>query len=1655
MYFLDEIIKNKVTRKKVLLPLNSKDKKKGSMAYLLTPSSESSKKILSDQTLVKSKYFFSYYMERSVLYYIDNTKEVAIPASVNEVSLGCFLKDTDNFTFIGFEHDTEIVIRYFRDNIYYVEHKFGAKVSKDTVVSISNDPSKQYCEKDKVGILSPFKVDNNIYGSYENYMKMFMYLMVIKNVNPNINESLLIGSALYFADIITPSSRKYFSSNAVKMVKYIKLYIKATSEESFIADIVLKNNTARMLTKIFKDQIKENIEPILNFTFKNTFVKESSDYIYESNDNITSINEYGSFEIGNNMWMVFDESSASYNMMIKKSLYKDRIKTNKDLLEKYEAIKKEIPKIKFAWVNLNKYKNLNVFNDLSYYNDVFFRNTNYPYLRQFHIYLDLMERFIIDDRFKDYNKKTVIVPVNDWKEYCRCENVWNIAESVNPISCFYKALITESAYITSAYKDINFIFLGEKSYFVVDFSSEPNASKLKTLFLKNIKLVSDGFVPNEDDEPESSPKAIAVDIIDKIEKAQKINISNIQPSAANKSSTTDIVKAVKDTEKEEVKKSDKPPVENKTESEKDNDTQKKVMKQELVDKIAQASSTATSTDDALDKLDQDEEVKKILSSLASDPDDGPNMSAARTSRLLKLQDDFLDKEFENKSIKDFLTYDEKAENEVIKPIALNVDSVNPEWEDLKYANMNESYNIDQDILAMFNFFHDKKHPLVIKDIKVEDTSTSEDEIETYTVTYESETGKRFTIVIDVPKFIDGKYMKLRGNMKNISSQLYPMPIMKTEEGTVRIATTYNRIFVKRFGTTAGKSNVVADRLVKTLTKNKFDGLRILEGDNTRVCSKYECPIDYIDIGAKYSEIETDSFLFQFNQDKLRKEYGDKIDINKGFPYGYDKKSKQILYYNPKTSDGEYMLFSYTLLCMMMEVKGLADAYEKTTTSVKYVFSQAKILNTNLPLIIICAYAEGLEKTLRKASVTYNLSETRPKINKDMEDIIRFKDGYLTYKINYSSSMLMNGLKICNTEEVSLEEINKRTTYLNMLDMFGSRIVADGLDNFYELFIDYPITYNSLKYYNLPTDYISLLLYANDLLTDNKYIKHTDIASSRRIRRNELIPDLLYREVLSKAYGDYCTGIKHRGQGTFSVKRNALINAVLLNNTTEDQSIINALNEYEAYNKVTPEGPGGLNSARSYTLDKRSYDDSMKEVLSMSTGFADKVGIPRQATIDANVSGYRGYVTSDSENNKDEINVTKTLCMTEALTPYGITRDDPFRSAMNFVQTSKHGMRCNHSDPLLVTTGADEALPYLISNIFAYKAKDDGTIIEKTDDHMVIEYKSKDGKVEHDYIDLTENVEKNSSSGFFVTLKLDSDLRVGQKVKKGQVVAYDKKSFSDEMGYNDNIAYNIGTLAKFAIMNTDEGYEDSAIISQDLVDKMTADIVMKKEVILNKDTNIFNMVKKGQEIKEGDTLLVIQKASDEEDVNVLLRNLAGDEEDITNLGRQKIESKVTGIVQDIVITRTVDKDELSPSLKKLVNAYEKEINDKKKIMKNYGINQENKLPSTDKLPATGKLKDCEDGILIEFYLKRVDKMSVGDKMIYYSALKGVTKDIFPLGKEPTSSFRPDEKIHSLLSIGSVNGRMTCSIKLNAVLNKGLIELSRKVKDILNIPYDINL
>ena len=1600
MFFIDELKDFKMYKKKFFYPVDEENKKLNSAVILLSPNIDSSINIINHE-LANNKFIKSYYLEKAVLYFVQQENgriklkrnDDIIFESVRDITL-----INNKVKYTGYETDIEdvsTVINYKSINDFANLYKL--KVKYPITVNIYR---KTLCPESKNGninVSSKTEYGGRIYKNYGAYLRyeMMEYLlnMDINKKNNKYSNNIIIGTALYESGLYQiHKSNWIFDPRLKTLCSYIENYITKFGYEKYIKELRSKSE----LMFIFESNDAKEMwdEPLAEVTIPHKY--------REIIDTSAIIGNKESVKINENLVLILNEDAA-FNAKLKQTLYSDRIKTNKDLNAIYDKIKAKCPSIKYTYYSVDRYKNQNLFFDTFHYNEVFSRNATFKGKKGNRIYLDLMKRFINASSLSKYKKKTVVIPIYDWN-LNEESKIYDFMKNVNPLSAMYCELYSNPEAFKDEFPNTEFLFLGEKSYFKINFNNVQMAKSKLALICRNVeKLKLKGFVTDEDnDEPESSPKAITADIVDKIEKSQDVTINKLE---------------IKSEPKDE--------------------------KEEIVAKVSKAAKLNNSTKDTLEVLDDDERLKKLLVDLENNAESGPKISDARVARNMQLDKQLMDKEINGKKVSDIISSSKKKQD--LPKVSLKIDSVNDEWKDLTYPSSLDKYDPNEDIVNVFRAFSYTSHPLAIRNINVENTSTSEDAIETYTVEYENENGKRFSIKVDVPIMIDNKYMKLRGNRKNINGQLTLVPIVKTDQDTVQVVSySYKKIFIRRFGTTTGKSNIVCDRLIKTLTKHQFKNIHIIEGDCTKVCAKYEVPIDYLDLAGIYSKIITPQYTFFFNQDELREKY--KVDDKKGLPFGVDNNTKELLYFKLVNETSSFALTITNMIAIADN--SFMNTFNSMSKSVRYTYSQASILGNRLPLIVMLAYSEGLQKVLKKANIKYDIipmDAGRPKYDQNTQDIIKFKDGWIKYDLTYDSSLLMNGLKACDTDNYLLEEINSKPMYMDFFDLFGGRLMSDGLDNFYDIFID-PITLDVLEDYKLPTDYVEVLLYANNLLADNKFVKHTQV-NGRRTRRNELIPGYLYT-ALAEAYQEYTRSMKHGRQTPLTIKQSAVIDKILTDNTVSDLSILTPLGEYEAINTISPKGLSGMNSDRSYTLDKRTFDESMVNVFGMSTGFAGNVGINRQATIDMNISGKRGYIRSLDKKPK-ELSPTKSFCMTEALTPYGCTRDDPFRTAMTFIQTSKHLMRSNNSDPSLITSGADEALPYLISNTFAYKAKQNGEIIEKDDNHMIISYDDNTS----DYIDLSENVEKNSSSGFFVTLKLDSDLKVGSKVKANEIVAYDKSSFSNEVGYDKNIAYDIGKLKKCAILNTDEGYEDSAIISQELADDLTHSVVLKVEKVFSKDTNIFNLVKVGQDIEEGDPLLIIQTPFEDEDLNTLLNKLAADEDDITDLGRIKIKSKVTGVVQDIVMYRTVEKDELSESLRKAFDSYEKGIAEKKKIMKKYGIDT-SKLPADYKLPATGKLKNAEDGILIEFYLKYEDKMSVGDKLIYYSALKGVVRNVFPEGQEPRSEFRPDEKIHSMLSVGSVNGRMVTSILINGAINKYLIELSRKCKEIAGMKVSID-
>ena len=1414
-----------------------------------------------------------------------------------------------------------------------------------------------------------------------------------------------------------------------------------------------------------KQLIEHKLISNLNM-FNSYFLEWNAMYLLKPNriinDDLEVDDVYNSKAYGNNPIMTESHFEDSENLFffseatpenvldtrLRKILYRERLRNFKEVKLRVNQIKDECKYIKYTYPTIDKYKNKNVYIDNHIYNKIFTMSETYNRDKAIDLLYALFDRFINNANYKSYTRKTVLIPVNEWASDIPTTSLFEFSKSINPFSMIVR-LFKKPKENLNKLAGIDFIFIGNNSWFKM--KMEDLDMKNLNLFKTNILKIRNNDIV-EDNVPEDK-EDIKTRLIGKIEDLTGIEVNNI--SRVHKvDPISPVVAAVKDQPQLVIAKSATGDSQVVDPTKIENPTEDKI--NQSVEAIVDYTKNA---EEAEKEMDNSVDLKELILQAKNDQDDTFKISATRKARMDDLNDKFLKEKIANSTIAELVAIEDTPLQST--DLSSKVETIDDEWANLKKPNFEADYNIDADIMkCLHSLSQNKDVPMSVIDVTVEDRSTSEDSILTYTVHLEDSLGKRHTLRFDMPKIINKRFLRLRGNDKIIPGQLINLPIIKTDEDTVQVVSNYNKIFITRYGQ-VGKINQSTNALIRALTKLKENNykLEVKDGDavaspskidlgnNAKISAKYELPAEYVELSKIFNKVTTsDGRVYYFNRDELihkLEEKKVKVESDQGFMVvGITKDNQAITV--PETGVS-------SALINHLGIHEYAYTFMKPGTRMTY--SQASILNSKIPLIVVMAYTAGLTGALNAAGVEYNLSEKRPTNTKNY---FRFNDGFLSFNDNYSpdAALLVNGLSVINTQEYSLTDIDTKAMWLDVLDDFGGRNRADGLDSFANLMMD-PITVEVCKTYKLPTDYIEVLAYASSLLTTNKFNRHTDITGNR-FRTNERLVHFLYKS-LATSYGMYLREIKNnRKDAKMTMKQSAVIDMALADVTTSDLSKLSPLLELESANTVTFKGLSGMNSDRSYSLDKRTYDKTMINKLSMSTGFSATVGINRQSTINMGIESTKGYIKSGGE--LDRMSDANTLSITEALTPFGTTRDDPFRTAMTFIQTSKHGMRTTEQDPLLVSNGADQALPYLTSDTFAHKAKWNAVVEEITNDYMIIANKS--NPKEKEFIDLREKVEKNSDGGFFITIKLDTfkNYKKGDSIKAGDIVAYDKSSYSDTVGIG-NLAYNIGTLTKIAIMHTDKGFEDSAIISQDLSKKMASEIVLQVDVLMDaKDIDI-QCVEVGKQLHEGEVIMSYRAALEDQDatdiINKMVQKNAGSDskELMDEIGKIKVKSKVTGKLQDIKVYSTIPTSEMSKSLASFVNKYNGSVDKMKSKLSKLGIDG-SQYGTSGVLPPVGKLKHCEGKVLVEFYIKYHDKMSVGDKLVYFSALKGVVKEIFPEGKEPYSEYRPEEKVHSFLPVGSINARMVSSVLTLGSINKVLIELDRHVKDIMGVKWDPN-
>jgi hypothetical protein len=1091
---------------------------------------------------------------------------------------------------------------------------------------------------------------------------------------------------------------------------------------------------------------------------------------------------------------------------------------------------------------------------------------------------------------------------------------------------------------------------------------------------------------------------------------------------------------------------------------------------DMVEDAAEKAGDGATEERVTEELDGDEEFLKYLAKVAEDSASAKKaeLEAGKTEQLRLKQGDT---KVGNLKLSDILS---DFRSKAVEVEEIPITTLNKSAKISKLKDFDRSYHklqYDKDLAAIGSSFSgDPELPVFVQKIDREDTSDEMTIKETLTFEIVDSKNSKHTFKVDVPKVIDGNFVHINGSKKQIVKQLIPLPVVKVGEGEVKVTTNYNRLFVTRQGQKTSRHAVQLRKYLQSDdAKDLGRKLKVKFGDNRVSNRGLTSSVEFDELSKDLMEIETDKIKISFDRNAIQKEVesitGQSLNLEDWdeFVIGYSKTEKVFFtvlresgvvlkrVYRKNDSHSAHYADSISSMLVdelaIIDPKVVASVYSQTAGT-SYAYSRVTIVGRRIPLIVVLGLRYGLKSVLDRYKVDYEFSPTRRNLSPDEKrrlNVVRFEDGYLYYPahpIRYT--LLLNGLNSFSANR-PFEDFEKPEAYVEALEgMTGSRAVAKGILNTASLLID-PITRDILDEMKLPDDFLGLLLHCNTMLETSGHTRPNDV-TNYRVRGGEIIASLVY-ESFSKAYKAYRDSSRAGRPVKITAPREEVIRNLLETPNLDEYSILSPVLEAEKMGSISAKGPNGINDDNAYSREMRAYDKSMIGLLALNTPDSASVGVVRQLTFNPKIMNNRGFLASMSP---ETISAMGMLSPSEALSPFTSQHADPPRIGMQVTQ-SKHIIPITKQHRPLIGNGMEKALAHIVGSDFAFKAAADGVVeeIDEKNEIMVIRYK--DGV--KDVVDLSESVAKNSAGGFYISNSKKTDLKKGAKFTKGQVLAANPQYFTpDDAG--DHILTS-GRLTRVAITSGWFTYEDSSLVTMALREDMSSMITMRKAVPIGPNSNVLKVAKKGQKVKTGEALIQFDTSFDDKEVNALLGKIGEEFEEILDeLGKNTIASKYTGDIVDIKVYYNRDLEELSPSLQKLVKGYIASVSTRQGKIKK--VRTDTQTPSAispvpvQKLPPEAKVGGVDfDGVLIEFYVRYKDKLGVGDKITFDTALKTIVAEVTPNGQEPYSEGRPDLSVDAVVSPLSIVSRMTTDVYNKLFLNKILVELKRKVvEDYLN-------
>ena len=857
--------------------------------------------------------------------------------------------------------------------------------------------------------------------------------------------------------------------------------------------------------------------------------------------------------------------------------------------------------------------------------------------------------------------------------------------------------------------------------------------------------------------------------------------------------------------------------------------------------------------------------------------------------------------------------------------------------------------------------------LIIKDYTVDKQQSSVGAYEIHKLTVKPYSGKESTVYFRLPVIDSEGTFTSAGVKYFIRKQRTDLPIRKISPTRVALTSNYSKLFVSR---TERKVNdpysYYLSYIRESYLSEEGNIVKVVPGG--KILNQRKLPKVYFTLASQFNEVRTSTYTLLLNPDDAINHVDTKVlkdlESRRLVFCGYNAQ-KHIIVINENDHFYDYSV-------EMKELGTIEDILGIDKDKTPKPFTIIKVLGDDIPLGICLSYYLGISGLISVTGVEHKLVEAnklyRPEPN---EVVLKFSDYKLILKTDTTEKQLLfNGFLFYKDfiKQHSVMEFDLKEIYLNLLEFRESGLIhLKELTMLQDLFLD-PITIDVLKDINEPTEFLRLLLRANELLKD---FQHPEINDPQyaRIRGYDRVPGLMYR-ALCESIRDY--KLKGRSSSKIELDPYKVWNTICQDSTVKITEDANPILDVKESETVTLSGADGLNKDATPAHLRRFHKNDIG-LVSEGTVDSSDVALNFYLSPYAKLQDTRGTVNVGSQEHVE--NPGKVFSTSALLAPMA-EQDDAKRLNYTQIQNAHTISSAGYSQPIL-RTGYEYVMPYKVSKLYCVIAKEDGQVVAKSDKLVTVKYKS--GQTESFKI----GTQYGRMEGSVYPHSLVCDLQVGERFKQNQHVLYNENFFEKDWLDSSRLVMKFGKVVTVALTMNNEVFEDSSAISKELGKQMSTTAIKEKIFIFDFKKNLVNLLPEGSATTPNTVLFT---AVDEgTDYSNLSESTIGM---LQNLAALSPKAKYNAVVDRYEIKYNGEVSDMSPSLRKLVTRLDKQLYDETKGTEHEAShNQVN-----SEYRSEGKNLQM-DTLELKVFLKVDLAVGVGDKGVFASQMKSVVSNVF--------------------------------------------------------------